>query len=250
MRIAIGCTPLIRPFTAASGSWSDAPSEHANAVTVASASIGMILADQYGPDISRRVEFIPTGLDEELLPPAARGARPRPFPYLVYGGEYHLGYGSDFLEAFAEALKNPEVRARGPKLLVVGRLDVNAPRLKPLIHRLELQDAVELVDQVPQRELYRLLQGAEAGVVVSARHYQGWCLYAKLVDYLALRLPVVAVVPDPSEARSHLLRTGLGVFLDGGIDACSKTLVHFLLGRGRKPEAIGAECDRFLAGVR
>ena len=48
--------------------------EHANAVTVASASIGMILADQYGPDISRRVEFIPTGLDEELLPPAARCA--------------------------------------------------------------------------------------------------------------------------------------------------------------------------------
>ena len=219
---------------------------HADAVTVASSAIGMILADTYGEKVGDRTRFIPTGLDEALLPPRD-GARPRPFPYLLFSGEFLPDYGSEFLQIFAAALGRPDVKARGLKLLIVGRSDVNVPRAAPVVRRLGLEPHVEFLDHVPQAELYRLLAGAEAGVLLSARHFRWWCLYAKLVDYLAMRKPVVAVLPDPSEARTRLSRAGLGVFLDGPHEACVASLVDFLAGRGVRPRPVHSECDRYLA---
>jgi glycosyltransferase involved in cell wall biosynthesis len=219
----------------------------ADALTVASSAIAMILADSYGPEAQGRTRFIPTGLDEELIPPGGQPP-PRPFPYMIFAGEFLPEYGSEFLEIFAAALDRPGMRALGPKLLVVGRLDVNGPRLAPLVRRFGLEPHVEFLDHVPQRELYRLLQGAVAGVLLSSRRFPWWCLYAKLVDYLALRKPVVAVVPDPSEARTRLVRAGLGVFLDGEIPACSERLADFLTGRREPPRPDPEECDRYLAG--
>jgi len=220
--------------------------EHADAVTVAANAIGMILADQYGPVVASRTHFIPTGLDEALIP-IDDCSRPRNFPYLVYGGEYLPTYGSGFLEAFRDALQHPEIRARGIKLIVIGRLDVNSAVLGNRVKNLGLEEHVEFVDQIPQRELYRYLRHAEASVLLSAPDYQWWCLYAKLVDALAMRVPVVALVPDPSEARFHLNRAGLGIFLDGGPEERAGVLADFLSGVGSKPDPIEAECDRFLA---
>lgn len=219
----------------------------ADAVTVASSAIAMILADTYGPESLGRTRFIPTGLDEALVPPGDQPP-PRPFPYVLFSGEFLPDYGPEFLKIFAAALDRPGVRALGPKLLVVGRLDVNGPRIEPLVRQLGLEPHVEFIDHVPQRELYRLLRGAAAGVLLSSRRFRWWCLYAKLVDYLALRKPVLAVVPDPSEARTRLTQAGLGVFLDGDIPACSERLADFLTGRREPPRPDPEECDRYLAG--
>ena len=88
-----------------------AAATHADAVTVASSAIGMILADSYGEAIGRRVRFIPTGLDEELLGPEADAeTAPRPFPYLLFTGEFLPDYGQEWFDIFAEALQRPEVR--------------------------------------------------------------------------------------------------------------------------------------------
>ncbi|MHB1558656.1 MAG: hypothetical protein ACYC61_14455, partial [Isosphaeraceae bacterium] len=150
-------------------------------------------------------------------------------------------------EVFAAALRRPEVRAMGVKLLVVGRMDVNGPRMMPLVRSAGIEDHVELIDHLPQEELYQLLDGAEAGVLLTARHFRWWCLYAKMVDYIAMRKPVVSLVPDPSEARTRLNHAGLGVFLDGDRDRCALTLTDFLLGRAGRPEPVASECDRYLA---
>lgn len=218
----------------------------ADALTVASSAIAMILSDTYGSEGARRARFIPTGLDEELLPPPGT-ERPRPFPYLLFSGEFLPDYGDGFLDVFAAALERPEVRALGMKLLVVGRLDVNGPRMMPLLRKAAIEDHVELIDHVPQEELYRLLHGAKAGVLLTARHFRWWCLYAKMVDYIAMRKPVVALVSDPSEARTRLNHAGLGVFLDGDRDRCASTLTDFLLGRAGRPDPVASECDRYLA---
>ncbi len=217
----------------------------ADALTVASSAIAMILSDTYGTEGARRARFIATGLDEALIPPPG-APRPRPFPYLLFSGEYLQDYGSGFLEVFAAALERPEVRALGVKLLIVGRMDVNGPRLVPLVRRAGIEDHVELIDHVPQQELYGLLHHAEAGVL-TARHFRWWCLYAKLVDYIAMRKPVVAMVSDPSEARTRLTRAGLGVFLEGDSARCAATLAEFLLGRSQRPYPVADECDRYLA---
>jgi hypothetical protein len=53
------------------------------------------------------------------------------------------------------------------------------------------------------------------------------------------------VVADPSEARSELTRTGLGIFLDGSVEERANRLAEFLLGEYRLPEPNQSECDRY-----
>jgi len=217
----------------------------ADAVTTAASAIGMILTDMYGVRDTRRIRFIPTGLDEELLPPEG-AAPPREGRYVVFSGEYLPEYGGEFLEIFAAATAEGAA-GEGVKLLFAGRREVNEPRVRPHVEQLGIGDKVEFVDHVPQEELYSLLRGAEAALLVSSRLYRWWCLHAKLVDYIALRIPVLAVVPDPSEARTHLTRAGLGVFLDGDREACARRLSDFLEGRMQMPPPDEAECERFTA---
>jgi hypothetical protein len=69
-----------------------------------------------------------------------------------------------------------------------------------------------------------------------------------MVDYIALRKPVLALVPDPSVARSALTRAGLGIFFDGDHNACAKRLADFLLGKITLPLPNEEECNRYLAG--
>jgi glycosyltransferase involved in cell wall biosynthesis len=219
----------------------------ADAVTVAAEAIAMIATDMHGLDSTDRLHFIPTGLDENLIP--QQPCRLRPYPYLVFSGEYLDAYGTYFFEVFSHAVRNPALQEAGHKLLIVGRTDVNC-RLRHVIREFDLTDRVELIDHMPQRELYRLLVGASAGVVISTRLFQWWCLYAKMVDYMALRKPVIAVVPDPSEARTRLAKTRLGVFLDGDREAATQSLVGFLSGQVRLPEPDVDECRRYLASTQ
>jgi hypothetical protein len=58
---------------------------------------------------------------------------------------------------------------------------------------------------------------------------------------------VVAIVPEISESRYHLEKTGLGVFLDGDREQAARTLSDFILGKLPLPQINEAECDRFTA---
>ena len=219
---------------------------HADAVTVASEGIGMILADMYKPGNIKRWQFIPTGIDEELLPKQASD----PFcdvPYLLYPGNVFPEYGSQFMRIFAQSLRNESVRNSGVKLVIAGEFTRNAPVVAPLARELEIEDHVTLVDRLPQSKVLEALSGAVAGVLMTGREVRWWCLHAKAVEYMALRKPVIAVVPELSESRLWLEKTGLGVFLDGDISAAATTLSDFILHRDPKPEPNDSECDRFLA---
>ena len=41
-----------------------------------------------------------------------------------------------------------------------------------------------------------------------------WTNFAKMVDYIALQVPVLAMVPMVSEARAELLKAKIGIFID------------------------------------
>lgn len=219
-----------------------AAAEHADAVTVAAQSIAMILKESYGLTDDRRLHFIPTGLDESLITPSERTS---PRPYLIFCGEYLPDYGDAIFRHFAEALKNPEIAARGYEFLVVGRKEVNQPRLAPSIEALELGPHVRFLDHMPQGELYRLIAGAEFATLCYGQNALWWCLPAKLVDYHALRKPVLAVVPNPSEARARLSETRLGIFLDGA--QAQATFEAALLRGGASVTPDVSECERYLA---
>jgi glycosyltransferase involved in cell wall biosynthesis len=218
---------------------------NADAVTLLSSSYRSIFFDMFGPAASDPI-FIPTGMDTALLNEHADGMVPE-HPFLLFAGEYLSDFDTSFLEAFASALENAEVRSTGIKLLVVGTLELNRRRMLPKIEKFNLNDRVQFIDQLPQGEVYRLLKRALAGVLIPGSHGYWWTNFAKMTDYIGMRKPVIAVVPDPSEARTALTRSGLGTFLDGSPLWRNKTLTDFLLGKHKAIQPDENECDRYTA---
>jgi hypothetical protein len=217
----------------------------ANAITLAASSMSSIYRDMFG---NRGVDplFIPTGIDENVLDP-----EPTPdsdaTPCLLFAGEVLPEFDTVFWESFATAAKNDAIRATGTRVLVVGTLALNRPRLTPFLDKFRLHELVEFKDQMPQRDIYRLLRKATAGLLVPGVNSRWWTNAAKMTDFIGMRKAVVAVVPDPSEARTALTRSRLGIFLDGSPEWRAQILTDFLLGKYQMPEPDEDECDRYTA---
>lgn len=218
---------------------------NADAVTGLASTYGPIFHDIYGDITKRPVRFIPTGVDDALIPAAS--VVETEDPYLIYAGEIMPEQTGEFFAMLARALGQASAPHR---LLVVGHEKLNRERLGPIVREHGLRERVSFIDHLPQRELYRLIQGAKAGILVPGRTAYWWTNYAKLVDYVGLRKPVLAVVPDPSEARSVLTRSGLGVFLDADEAAATETLIRFLDSKVTLREPCAAECDAYLASAQ
>jgi hypothetical protein len=217
---------------------------HANAITLASSSIASIYRDMFGNQGVDPV-FIPTGIDEGVLKSEARKSSGP--PYLLFAGEVLPEFDTLFWETFAMAVKDRLVERTGIKVVIVGTLRLNRPRLTPILDRFGLDGQVEFRDQMPQQDTYKLLQEAVAGLLVPGINSRWWTNAAKMTDYIGMRKPVIAVVPDPSEARTALTRSRLGVFLDGSAEQRAHTLINFLLGNSQMPEPDANECDRYTA---
>jgi glycosyltransferase involved in cell wall biosynthesis len=218
---------------------------NADAVTVLSSSYSSIFKDVFGNE-HRDPIFIPTGIDQDLLQPCSEDT-PQLAPYLIFAGEYLPEYDNTFVETFSIVLQNPEIATTGIKLLVVGTLSVNRSRLMPAVERFGISRNVEFQDQIPQSEVYKLVRAARAGVLIPGTRAFWWANFAKMTDYIGMRKPVVAVVPDPSEARTALTRSRLGIFLDGSTEQRVHLLKDFLLGKHKMAAPDEDECDRYTA---
>jgi glycosyltransferase involved in cell wall biosynthesis len=219
---------------------------HADFMTAGSSVMDAVFVDCFGRLRSDPIRFVATGLDEGLVG-AAIAAPQRSHPYFIFTGEFLPEYGPFFFAAFARALQNPDFRRSGIKILLVGNLAINRPRAEPMLRETGILDHVELVDHMPQEKLYPLIQGALAAVVMPGASTLWNTLFAKLVDYLALRKPVLARVPPVSESRLQLTRTRLGIFLDGTVEEGAQTLIDLVTGRLPLPVADEKECERFTA---
>ena len=217
----------------------------ADAVTVLASSYRSIFRDVFGNEHTDPI-FIPTGIDEGLLKTRERQTATRT-PYLIFAGEYLPEYDTSFLEAFAGALQHEEIAKMSVKLLMVGTLEINRKRLAPFIDKFRLHQQVEFEDQMPQSEVYELLRNACAGLLIPGTRAYWWTSFAKMTDCIGMRKPVVAVVPDPSEARTALTRSRLGIFLDGSPGNRVKILTDFLLGKYKLPVPDKDECERYTA---
>ena len=217
----------------------------ADAVTVLASSYRSIFRDVFGNEHADPI-FIPTGVDEGLLKSQEQKTATRT-PYLIFAGEYLPEYDTSFLEAFAGAVQQEEIAKMRVKLLMVGTLEINRKRLAPFIDKFRLHQQIEFADQMPQSEVYRLLRDACAGLLIPGTRAFWWTSFAKMTDYIGMRKPVVAVVPDPSEARTALTRSRLGIFLDGSPGNRVKVLTDFLVGKHKLPVPDEDECERYTA---
>lgn len=219
----------------------------ADAVTVAAESIALILMETYGIKDDGRFHFIPTGVDEALLKQIPTDLDKPTVPYCVFSGEFLPTYTDEFFVLFAKVVSAAHLQPSGVRILFIGRREINQMRIMPFLRHHHLETYADFHDHMPQERLYGFLRDARAALMISGTRSRWWCLSAKLVDYLALRIPTIAIVPNPSEARMHLQRSGLGIFLDGVEEAAVQKLTEFILAGDTKLDIDEAYCDRFLA---
>jgi len=108
------------------------------------------------------------------------------------------------------------------RVLIIGNININQNILNVIIAKHSLVEYVSFFDHQPQKELYKIIVSAKAVLLIPGYYAHWWNNFAKLVDYIALQIPVIAMVPDPSEARKELGKAGLGVFLDENDDLGEK----------------------------
>jgi hypothetical protein len=194
--------------------------ETADKVTCPSSSIPLVFSDAHGTTHSYKFKFVPTGFETSLFPQDIVEVE----DYLAFCGEYLPSYGDEFFKILNVAQKN-----HGPiKLKFIGKKEANEQVIRPYLEQFEGRVNVEFLDHMPQRELYKTLKKAKATLLITHRYYPWWCAFAKMTDYISLGRPVISVLPDPSEARKWLEKSGLGVFLDGDVQEAARTLEHFL----------------------
>jgi glycosyltransferase involved in cell wall biosynthesis len=198
----------------------------ADMVTGLAGSYGSIFFDLYGLPESR-YRFIPTGLDEAYVSKAS--AEPDSH-LLLHVGEVMPNQSRHAFDVLARAYTVAPSAMAGMRLVFVGRREVNAPLVAALIGAVgDWPYPVEFIDHVPQPQVYRLIKQARACLLIPGTSRFWWNNFAKLVDYLALDVPVIADVPPVSEAREELSKGGKGFFLGGAdINADARALVDWL----------------------
>jgi hypothetical protein len=199
----------------------------ADVVTGLASSYGGVFFDLFGLDESR-YRFIPTGLDEAYLP--RREPEDVDPGMLLHVGEVMPNQSRHAFEVLARAQALAPERLGALRLVFVGRREVNMPRVHAITSTIaDWRLPLEFIDHVPQFEVYQLIGRARACLLIPGRNRYWWTNFAKLVDYIAMRAPVIADVPEISEARSELTKAGQGFFVEGvDVDRDAAALVRWL----------------------
>jgi hypothetical protein len=178
----------------------------ADRVTVLSSAYELIFNDQYEGEFADKISFIPTGLDDEYVSPQNF----KVLNEIIFIGEYLKEYKDDFLSLYRLAIRGLE---SPPNIRIIGNIHINKKQVLPFIKNLKLEDRITFEDHMPQKNLYDELNKAKFVLLIPGRNCYWWTNFAKMVDYIALQKPVIALVPNISEARSELQKANLGIFL-------------------------------------
>ncbi len=217
---------------------------YADKVTVLSSSYKLIFNDQYEGKFDNKIIFIPTGIDDEYLPTHNRINNE-----IIFVGEYLKEYKDDFFKIFKRVIALlPEHKV--PILKIIGNTSINEKVVLPLLKDLNLLNRVELVDHMPQKDLYLELSKAKYVLILAGHFNHWWCNFAKLVDYIALQKLVVALVPTISEARSELEKTKRGIFLEDNFEQNIEILYRLFSSRGDMETPANDYYKRYFASTQ
>lgn len=214
--------------------------EKADVVTVLSSSYPMVYGD-FLNIAEREFVFIPTGLDEAYIPEKIITKE----NYILFSGEFQADYGKEFFASFSYMMKLIEDKDIIPDIYIIGRKEINYPLVNSLAIKYGIQQKIRYIDHVPQAQLYKIIVASKACLLISGRYSHWWNNFAKMVDYIALKQPVLAIIPDPSEARKELNKAGLGLFLDDNTEENAQLMLQFFSGELRLEPT--DYCSRYLA---
>ena len=111
----------------------------------------------------------------------------------------------------------------------------------------QIQEILIFEDHLNQRELYKRIKVAKAVLLIPGLNSHWWTNFAKMVDYIGLQKNVLAIVPNPSEARKELTFANLGMFMDTE-DEAIKIIKLVLSGHILQPNEV--YCKKYLASTQ
>ena len=220
--------------------------KYANHITVLSSAYELIFHDQYEGLYNHKITFIPTGLDDDYLPNTLNENTTE--NYIVFIGEYLKEYEDHFLKLMSKVLKKHK-GLNSLKIKIIGNIDINYKILIPLLKKHNIYEYFEFIDHIPQIKLYQIVKASKFAILLSGKNTLWWTNFAKLVDYIALQKPVLAMVPSISEARSELSKAGLGIFLDDN-NKMEGQLENLINGDLILPECNIEYCKNYLASTQ
>lgn len=212
---------------------------NSDAIITASLAHNNILHDIFKGEYFDKIHFIPTGLDDDFLVPISESKENT----ILYSGEYLIENGFYIFNLISEFNLNSFQKV---KLKIVGNKEINYKIIKDNVGDVKLLENVEFLDHLPQNELYKEIVKTKACLLISEGRW--WCSFAKMVDYIALQMPIIAFVPEISEAKTQLTKANLGVFLTKDLDQDLKILKYFLENSQLKPNA--EYCKKYLASTQ
>lgn len=161
-----------------------------------------------------------------------------------YIGEFLKEYGSLFfkyLNAFIEL--HPHKKSEF-KIRFIGNILINKKAINEIDLPKVIKELILFEDHLTQKELYKRIKASTAVLLIPGYNSHWWTNFAKMVDYIALQKHVLAIVPNPSEARKELTNANLGLFLDSEAQA----LEYFLnLFNNDKLKPNDLYCKNYLA---
>lgn len=214
----------------------------ADCIVGTSSSYGMIFHDQYAGAYDHKFTFIPTGIDDDYVP-TPQIEKENTF---VLVGEYLKEYKDSFFALFKRAIEGLSA-SQIPQIQIIGNKEINQGVALPYVNNLALTEFVTFYDHMPQSQLYNKIEKAKYVLLINGDKAYWWCVFAKLIDYIALKKQVLAFVPEISEARKELLKANTAIFLQFDQEDSVQKLREIILHPQVVKEPNEIYCKRYLA---
>lgn len=216
--------------------------KYADSIVGTSSSYGLIFHDQYAGKYDDKFKFIPTGIDDDYVPkPQLKKENT-----LILVGEYLKEYKDYFFKLYKKAIEGLE-ESKVPKIHIIGNKEINEGVASFYVKSLGLTDNVLFYDHMPQAELYDRIEKSKYVLLINGDKSYWWCVFAKLIDYIALKKQVLAFVPEISEAKKELVKANIATFLKFEEEDSVEKLRELLINPQIIKKPNEAYCKRYLA---
>jgi hypothetical protein len=208
----------------------------ADSIITASLSHKNILHDIFKGNYFEKIHFIPTGLDDGFWLKRSINLENT----IVYSGEYLIENGFYIFDLLKKYNSNATEKLT---LKIIGNKQINLNLIQKNLKHDSLLENIQFIDHLSQKDLYKEIVKAKACLLISEGRW--WCSFAKMVDYIALQVPVLAQVPEISEAKTQLTKANLGLFLTGNIENDLEIITALIENKENKPSQ--EFCSKYLA---
>ena len=159
---------------------------------------------------------------------------------------YLKEYKDSFFKLYKSAIEGLETH-KIPKIQIIGNKEINENIALQYVKNLNLEQHVTFLDHMPQFELYNRIEKAKYVLLINGNTAYWWCVFAKLIDYIALEKNVLAFVPEISEARKELIKANTATFLQFNKSDSVQKLRDLLTNSQVTKKPNSAYCRRYLA---